>query len=200
MNDFAAYHHYLDTCVNSLALVMNVALFYLIVRHSTFKHRVYKRLLLTSCVIDFLFSASVLFAQPVALLSSGCMVILSNGFLAGRSEIIDSLGLNVFVTLTDVALLNVAGQFIYRYRLLRHGKTSAGAARLTAFALVAWFILGMTVTSWYFFIPFDGAEVVSSNGWVAETGSIHSFGACAVSFLFVQSYPLTVKASSDMLS
>lgn len=52
------------------------------------------------------------------------MIIFSNGFFAGRSEIIDSLGLNIFVTLTDVALLNVAGQFIYRYRLLRNGKTS----------------------------------------------------------------------------
>lgn len=64
--DVVQVHHYLATLVDGTAVLLNACLLYLILNHSTFHMKVYKQILLVTCVGDLLLSTIVLFGQPVS--------------------------------------------------------------------------------------------------------------------------------------
>lgn len=63
--DTHRFHHAAESLISSIALVLNLGLLYLILRHSTFKVKSYKRLLLLSCVADVWLALVVFVGQPV---------------------------------------------------------------------------------------------------------------------------------------
>lgn len=58
-------HHCLDTVINGAALLLNCYLAHLILAHSTRYVKVYRRVLLTTCVSDILLSLIAFLGQPV---------------------------------------------------------------------------------------------------------------------------------------
>ncbi|KAH7697975.1 hypothetical protein AAVH_34937, partial [Aphelenchoides avenae] len=62
--DLCFVHHCLDTFINGSAFILNIFLLYLILNHSTCYIKVYKHVLLTTCVSDLLLSLVTLLGQP----------------------------------------------------------------------------------------------------------------------------------------
>lgn len=58
-------HHSLDTAINGSAFLLNCYLAYVILAHSTHYVKVYRRVLLTTCVSDVLLSLITFLGQPV---------------------------------------------------------------------------------------------------------------------------------------
>ncbi|KAH7666474.1 hypothetical protein AAVH_43165, partial [Aphelenchoides avenae] len=57
-------HHVLETLTNSLSIVFNGILLYLIYKHSTYRITVYKALLTIDATLDFVLGIIILNAQP----------------------------------------------------------------------------------------------------------------------------------------
>lgn len=65
--DPSSVHHFTETVVNSLSILLNSYLLYLILRHSTLYLRIYRRVLLIACWSDLSLSIVILLGQPVRL-------------------------------------------------------------------------------------------------------------------------------------
>lgn len=135
--DFVRVHHYLATLIDGTAVLLNACLLYLIVYHSTFHMKIYKQILLLTCVGDLVLSATVLFGQPVSFCFSGhqgkkhrclnfapqCIIFdseyvlfVSNGFFARRYELLDRVAMAAFCGGLHTNIVCVALQFLWRYQ------------------------------------------------------------------------------------
>lgn len=55
----------MDTTFNSVSLLLNMLLLYLILNYSTFKEKTYKHMLTVSCLLDATLSIITFVSQPV---------------------------------------------------------------------------------------------------------------------------------------
>ncbi|KAI1715821.1 serpentine type 7TM GPCR chemoreceptor str domain-containing protein [Ditylenchus destructor] len=163
-------HHVTETTMNTLSIVFNCYLLYLIKYHSTFGVKLYKYLLTIDAMLDLFLSVGAFLAQPVALVADGNTVVTSNGFFAGRSPVFDSLFVTFYLFTLHTNIVWIAVQFVYRYRLLCKNNSNPILASFlitsvaTAYSLFAlWIITGLCqVREEYQSI---GREVLQSNSW-----------------------------------
>lgn len=69
-SDFASIHHPLESTITLSAIVLNLTLLYMILKHSSGNMVTYKRILLLSCLADTWLATVVFFVQPVRPLSN----------------------------------------------------------------------------------------------------------------------------------
>lgn len=132
--DIAAIHHALDTAVNTVSLLLNGYLLYLVKNYSTFRVTVYRVLLATDAGLDFALAAMILLAQPVRLIvlsraeyndvdqvfltAEGHFVVICNGFLSQRCLFLDSVIPVITGVIIHINVLWIPVQFAYRYAFL----------------------------------------------------------------------------------
>ncbi|KAH7702104.1 Protein STR-14 [Aphelenchoides avenae] len=113
---FPRIHHPLESFITLTAIGLNLTLLYLILKHSNGKMEAYKRILLLTCTADMWLATVVFFVQPVHLVGRGNMILVSNGFFAGRSSMMDHVGLAVYCGSLHSSIVCVVVQFFLRYR------------------------------------------------------------------------------------
>ncbi|KAI1699340.1 serpentine type 7TM GPCR chemoreceptor srd domain-containing protein [Ditylenchus destructor] len=111
-------HHVIETTVNTLSILFNCYLLYLIRYYSTFKIKLYQYLLSIDAMLDLCLGVSAIVAQPVGLTGEGFIVAVMNGFFAGQSSFFDSLSMTFYLFTLHVNVIWIPVQFFYRYRLL----------------------------------------------------------------------------------
>ncbi|KAI1694391.1 serpentine type 7TM GPCR chemoreceptor str domain-containing protein [Ditylenchus destructor] len=111
-------HHLIETVMNSLSIVFNCYLLYLIRYHSTFGEKLYKHLLTIDSALDLMLGVTTFVAQPMALTGNGQLLVITTGFLADRSRLFDTSITTLFVWILHTNVVWIAVQFLYRYRLL----------------------------------------------------------------------------------
>ncbi|KAI1695327.1 serpentine type 7TM GPCR chemoreceptor srd domain-containing protein [Ditylenchus destructor] len=137
----------METTVNGLSIIFNCYLLYLIQYYSTFGVKVYKYLLTADALLDLALAVVVFIAQPVGLTGDGYTVMISNGFFAGWSPVVDSLLITLFAFILHTNVLWIPVQFVYRYRLLCKENENSRQANIlivtvaTLYSLIAWFVV-----------------------------------------------------------
>ncbi|KAH7720061.1 hypothetical protein AAVH_12482 [Aphelenchoides avenae] len=137
MTDYAYWHRVSDTALNSSSLVLNLCLLCLIISSNELRLKVYKWILLITCVSDIVFAIVTLIAQPVTLIADGHFLLFANGFFAGRNRTVDFVTTVAFPCAMHANLICLVLQFIFRY--LHVGTDSGELSRksVTLIALVA---------------------------------------------------------------
>ncbi|KAH7716495.1 Protein STR-14 [Aphelenchoides avenae] len=99
--------------------------------------KAYKRILLMTCCVDIWLAAIVFFVQPVHLVGSGNMILVSNGFFAGRSPTMDHVGLAIYCASLHSSIVCVVAQFFMRYRSMCHATDPKTPALIAQFVAIA---------------------------------------------------------------
>ncbi|KAI1703120.1 serpentine type 7TM GPCR chemoreceptor srd domain-containing protein [Ditylenchus destructor] len=174
-------HHVMEGTVNTLSILFNVYLLYLIKYHSAFGVKLYQYLLTIDALLDLVLSISAFIAQPVLLTIDGYSTLISNGFFAGRSASLDALTIMIYLIIVHTNIIWIPVQFIYRYLLLC--KDNAKSTRSTIFVItiaVAQSAITIFFTSCVYgevreeFQPI-GHHVLELNSW-PHTGTIYVLG------------------------
>ncbi|KAI1703741.1 serpentine type 7TM GPCR chemoreceptor srd domain-containing protein [Ditylenchus destructor] len=133
MPGIAEVHHVMEGTVNTLSILFNVYLLYLIKYHSTFGVKLYQYLLTIDALLDLALSISAFIAKPslqqssnkislqicqVVFTADGYCTMMSNGFFAGRSASFDAFTVMVYLTFLHTNIIWIPVQFVYRYLLL----------------------------------------------------------------------------------
>ncbi|KAI1700583.1 serpentine type 7TM GPCR chemoreceptor str domain-containing protein [Ditylenchus destructor] len=108
----------MEGTVNTLSILFNVYLLYLIKYHSTFGVKLYQYLLTIDASLDLVLSITAFIAKPVVLTADGYCTIMSTGFFAGRSASFDAFTVMVYLTILHTNIIWIPVQFVYRYLLL----------------------------------------------------------------------------------
>ncbi|KAI1706060.1 serpentine type 7TM GPCR chemoreceptor str domain-containing protein [Ditylenchus destructor] len=111
-------HHVMETIMNSLSILFNCYLLYLIKYYSTFGVKLYQYLLTIDAILDLCLGVGALLAQPVGLTGNGYTVMISNGFFTGHSTFLESLTATFYLVILHTNIIWIPVQFVYRYRLL----------------------------------------------------------------------------------
>ncbi|KAI1694681.1 serpentine type 7TM GPCR chemoreceptor srd domain-containing protein [Ditylenchus destructor] len=111
-------HHTVDTTVNTLSILFNCYLLYLIKYHSTFGVKMYQYMLAVDAALDLGLSVATLLAQPIPLTGNLHYILISNGYFADRSSTLDSFTLMLFCVFLHLNIIWIPIQFVYRYFLL----------------------------------------------------------------------------------
>ncbi|KAH7713233.1 7TM GPCR protein [Aphelenchoides avenae] len=158
--------------MNGLSIVFNLALFYLIIYHSDHYLKVYKRVLMATCLSDLTLSVIMLLGQPVVMFGGGYVLLFSNGFFRHTSAVIDFLavlgecaGLHANVVLLVV-------QFVYRYLHMckreEHQRDKFATVKLVVLP-VCWCIVQSFVTAWFIYEPSSKRplflDILRNNSW-----------------------------------
>ncbi|KAI1703116.1 serpentine type 7TM GPCR chemoreceptor str domain-containing protein [Ditylenchus destructor] len=180
-------HHVMEATVNTLSILFNCYLLYLIKYHSAFGVKLYQYLLTIDALLDLVLSISAFIAQPVVLTADGYCTMMSNGFFAGISPSFDSFTVMLYLTILHTNIIWIPVQFVYRYLLLC--KTNNRLTRSTVF-VITMAVVQSTITIFFTFCGFGEAReefqpiahhVLELNSW-PHTGTIYVFGRHIVSF------------------
>ncbi|KAI1697197.1 serpentine type 7TM GPCR chemoreceptor str domain-containing protein [Ditylenchus destructor] len=161
-------HHATETTINTLSIIFNCYLLYLIEYQSTFGVKLYKYLLTIDAVLDLCLSVATLLAQPAALISNGNCVCISNGFFAGRSAAVDSFILTFYLFVLHTNIVWIPVQFVYRYRLLCKDNAKS------KFSIIVVAVIYCMVALWIIRKGFSevrdeyqliGQQVLDANNW-----------------------------------
>ncbi|KAI1703771.1 serpentine type 7TM GPCR chemoreceptor srd domain-containing protein [Ditylenchus destructor] len=164
------FHHSVDTTVNTLSILFNCYLLYLIKYHSTFGVKMYQYMLAVDAALDLGLSVATLLAQPVPLTGNLYCILISNGFFADRSPTFDSFTLILFCFLLHLNIIWIPIQFVYRYLLLCKQNISLKKAN----ALIAAIAIGysaLMLALIVYFVPIRanlqpiGHNILELNGW-----------------------------------
>ncbi|KAH7719544.1 7TM GPCR protein [Aphelenchoides avenae] len=159
--DLRVVHHCLDTFINGFAVVLNTFLLNLILNHSTCYIKVYKHVLLTTCLSDLLLSLVTLLGQPVGILGHGYYVMFSNGFFAYGSSIVDFLACFGLCAGLHANIVFLVVQFWYRYCYVCTRRTGVKSSNIVLFFLPSiWCLAQAAVTAWLYSVP-DGFQAAS---------------------------------------
>ncbi|KAI1703370.1 serpentine type 7TM GPCR chemoreceptor srd domain-containing protein [Ditylenchus destructor] len=163
-------HHIIDTLINTVAILSNCYLLYLIRYHSTFGVKLYQHLLTVDSALDLCLCVSAFVAQPVGFTGDGYTAVMSNGFFGGRSPRFDSLSLTFFLFALHTNVIWIPVQFVYRYRLLC--KTSSNLTQtnaLIAVVTVAYSAIAFVVCMGFSEVRDEyqsiGVHVLQLNNW-----------------------------------
>ncbi|KAH7725755.1 hypothetical protein AAVH_06598 [Aphelenchoides avenae] len=111
-------HHRAESVVSATALIFNTILLYLIVRHSQFREKSNKFILLMSCVADIWLALVVFLGQPMVLAGRGWMILVANGFFATKSAFFDHISIAIYCASIHTSMVIVVIQFYCRYRIV----------------------------------------------------------------------------------
>ncbi|KAI1703369.1 serpentine type 7TM GPCR chemoreceptor srd domain-containing protein [Ditylenchus destructor] len=127
-------HHIVDTLINTVAILSNCYLLYLIRYHSTFGVKLYQHLLTVDSALDLFLCVSAFVVQPVGFTGDGYTAVMLNGFFGGHSQRFDSLTLTFYLFALHTSIIWIPVQFVYRYRMLC--KPSSNLAQTNALIAV----------------------------------------------------------------
>ncbi|KAI1701892.1 serpentine type 7TM GPCR chemoreceptor str domain-containing protein [Ditylenchus destructor] len=171
----------MEGTVNTLSILFNVYLLYLIRCHSAFGIKLYQYLLTIDALLDLALSISAFIAQPVLLTIDGYSSLISNGFFAGRSAAFDSFAVMVYLTIVHTNIIWIPVQFIYRY--LFFCKANAKSTRSTIFVITI-AVVQSAVTIFFTFCVYGevreefqpiGHHVLELNSW-PHIGTVYVLG------------------------
>uniref|UniRef100_A0A915EFT4 G protein-coupled receptor n=1 Tax=Ditylenchus dipsaci TaxID=166011 RepID=A0A915EFT4_9BILA len=181
MIDIAYFHGIAMTIISSLALILNGILLYLIVFHSDFKVKAYKKILLMTCIADSVFALICFVVRPALLSGRGYMICLSNGIFANYSRMFDLFGLTIYCAALHCSMVCIAAQFVYRYRFTCYAEDPKNPSFVwqTALFTVTYCITQATDAAWMFALDIgddhrqEGLEIMTENyGWKYDNGSL----------------------------
>ncbi|KAI1691114.1 serpentine type 7TM GPCR chemoreceptor str domain-containing protein [Ditylenchus destructor] len=129
-------HQVLATFVGVGSLTLNLFLLHLIIRHSSFKEKCYKRILMTTCITDIILTIITFVGQPVLFANNGWTIYVTNGFFSGRSPWFDHLCVALYCSSIHVNIVCVVCMFIYRYRVLCCSDNTLFLGGLIAFSII----------------------------------------------------------------
>ncbi|KAH7710579.1 7TM GPCR protein [Aphelenchoides avenae] len=140
MIDFEEAHRVQETITNTLSVLFNAYLLYLIHSHSNYGLKIYKVLLTVDATLDLALSLITLTAQPILLSGEGYFVLMCNGFFARRSVNVDSWMLVSFYFTYHINFTWIPAQFCYRYAYIciKDGTKSRRYGLWTVIVAVAW--------------------------------------------------------------
>ncbi|KAI1694604.1 serpentine type 7TM GPCR chemoreceptor srd domain-containing protein [Ditylenchus destructor] len=174
-------HHVMEGTMNTLSILFNVYLLYLIKYHSTFGVKLYQYLLTIDALLDLALSISTFIAQPVTLTADGYTTLITNGFFAGRSASFDSFAVMVYLIIIHTNIIWIPVQFIYRYLFLCKANTKS--TRSTIFVITI-AVAQSAITIFITFCAFGevreefqpiGHHVLELNSW-PNPGRIYVLG------------------------
>ncbi|KAH7699384.1 7TM GPCR protein, partial [Aphelenchoides avenae] len=110
-----AIHHFLDSTVHLIAIVLNLGLLFVIHKHSQSVLKHYRTVMTITCVNDLLLSLVSFLTQPIIFLHDGLGIFISNGPMSGvdRNVLLWLQTAYCAVVHVNIAFLPVA--FVYRY-------------------------------------------------------------------------------------
>ncbi|KAI1703772.1 serpentine type 7TM GPCR chemoreceptor str domain-containing protein [Ditylenchus destructor] len=164
------FHHSVDTTVNTLSILFNCYLLYLIKYHSTFGVKMYQYMLAVDASLDLCLSVATLLAQTIPLTGNQHYVILSNGFFANQSPTLDSFLLMVFCFFLHLNIIWIPIQFVYRYLLLcKENICLKKASTLIAAIAIGYSALMLALIVYFFEVRTElqsiGQNILELNGW-----------------------------------
>ncbi|KAI1703118.1 serpentine type 7TM GPCR chemoreceptor srd domain-containing protein [Ditylenchus destructor] len=163
-------HHVMEGTVNTLSIMFNCYLLYLIKYYSAFGVKLYQYLLTIDALLDLVLSISAFIAQPVVLTADGYCTMMSNGFFAGLSPSFDSFTVVLYLSILHTNIIWIPVQFVYRYLLLC--KKNTNLARSTVFVITT-AAAQSTITLFLTYLVFKtrdefqptGHHVLELNSW-----------------------------------
>ncbi|KAI1711414.1 serpentine type 7TM GPCR chemoreceptor str domain-containing protein [Ditylenchus destructor] len=168
--NIADVHHVVETIINAFSLLLNIFLLYLIKRYSTFGVKIYKYMLTIDALLDLWLSVFTFFAQPFVLTGDGYSVLTTNGFFAGRSQLLDSVLLTLYCFTLHTNIVWIPVQFVYRYRLLCKNNSNATKANIligtvtVLYSIIALFVIYSLCEVRQEFQP-EAMHVLELNNW-----------------------------------
>ncbi|KAI1699721.1 serpentine type 7TM GPCR chemoreceptor srd domain-containing protein [Ditylenchus destructor] len=171
----------MEGTVNTLSILFNVYLLYLIKYHSTFGVKLYQYLLTIDALLDLALSISAFIAQPVVITANGYSTMISNGFFAGRSASFDSFAVMVYLVIIHTNIIWIPVQFIYRYLLLCKANTKSKRSTIFVITIA---VAQSAITIFITFCAFGevreefqpiGHHVLELNSW-PNPGRIYVLG------------------------
>ncbi|KAH7722467.1 Protein STR-48 [Aphelenchoides avenae] len=134
--------------------------------------KVYKQILLVTCVGDLLLSTIVLFGQPCIIFDSEYVLFVSNGFVSRRYELLDRVAMAAFCGGLHTNIVVVALQFLWRYQWLTRDERSVRTSGL--FVVVSW-CLAQAATAYWCFVRTNypdehaiGIATLRKHGWTID--------------------------------
>ncbi|KAI1703119.1 serpentine type 7TM GPCR chemoreceptor srd domain-containing protein [Ditylenchus destructor] len=160
----------MEATVNTLSILFNCYLLYLIKYHSAFGVKLYQYLLTIDALLDLTLSISAFIAQPVVLTADGYCTMMSNGFFAGISPSFGSFTVMLYLTILHTNIIWIPVQFVYRYLLLC--KKNTNLTRSTVFVITI-AVVQSTITLSLTYSVFEareefqpiGHQVLELNNW-----------------------------------
>ncbi|KAH7671529.1 hypothetical protein AAVH_42671, partial [Aphelenchoides avenae] len=151
-------HHIGESVVNSLSILFNLVLLYLIAFHSNFGTPVYQIMLAIDASLDLLLSIVVLIGQPICFTGGGHQVYISNGFFAGWNYTFDKFMIMMFNFTVLLNVMWIVIQFVYRYSFLcLQGSERKAERRRIYYILVAVCVLWVTTGASLIYV-YNGKE------------------------------------------
>ncbi|KAI1700324.1 serpentine type 7TM GPCR chemoreceptor srd domain-containing protein [Ditylenchus destructor] len=174
-------HHIIDTLINTVAILSNCYLLYLIRYHSTFGVKLYQHLLTIDSALDLFLCVSAFVAQPVGFTGDGYTAVMLNGFFGGTSARFDSLTLTFYLFALHTSIIWIPVQFVYRYRLLC--KTSSSLIQtnaLIAVVTIAYSAIAFVVCMGFCEVRDEyqsiGVHVLQLNNWTSSRSGLFMGG------------------------
>ncbi|KAH7719722.1 SRJ-4 protein [Aphelenchoides avenae] len=167
-------HHQpvVETVVNTLSIIFNSLLLYLIANHSSFGTPIYQILLAIDATLDLVLSIVALFSQTVVITGDGYLIYITNGFFAGWSHRLDMFLNFAWLWILHINMMWIPVQFVYRYTFicLRENKEKARKINaLTALGTITWVCVGFVVCWIYSHrekgFQEQGRHVLAVNEW-----------------------------------
>ncbi|KAI1697576.1 serpentine type 7TM GPCR chemoreceptor str domain-containing protein [Ditylenchus destructor] len=111
-------YHSIENTIGILSLIANVMLLYLILTKSQFRVKVYKTIMLVTCLLDLFYGIFCFIAQPTVFAESGYMIVMADGFFSCRWEFFDHFCCTIYCTFIHLTCIYVVAMFVYRYYII----------------------------------------------------------------------------------
>ncbi|KAH7696722.1 Protein STR-33, partial [Aphelenchoides avenae] len=150
--ELANLHRTSAELLHDLALMLNLLLIYLIIKHSRFQTSAYKYILGLACVMDIVLAVAAVLSRPVCFVSGGFMLLISEG-IGSTNATVAFYTMLFWVSALHANIIGVAVQFAWRYKVVcsRTASLSASSKLLlwvfpVAYSIFGAFVIGRTMT------------------------------------------------------